>query len=953
MEAVFLKLLNMSITASWLILGAILVRFLFKKAPKYLRFIAWALVGARLILPITPESVMSLIPSAEPIPQEILTTSTPQIHSGINAVNQFINPIISEALTPPSASSVPSVEAVAPTTPMQTLTHVASIVWICGMVLMLGYALISYVVLRRRVAASVYSENGAYICDDIDSPFVLGIIKPRIYMPSSLDEIQAEHVASHERAHIKRRDHWWKPLSFVLLSVYWFNPLIWVAYVLLCRDIELACDERVARTMSDEEKAAYSSSLLELSIPHKMITACPVAFGEVGVKDRIKSVLSYKKPTLWIIIAALVACAVLAVTLFTSPESKAEKDEPKQEEKDEPAKEEKDEPIKEEKQEEEDESPESFEIASEWDRYVCEDSKDAIKPFFELNETEKRYAFFYSGFSSHVSAGDYEMTDQALILREYLGHNKYSEYVFRPTENGYAFDAAASTPLPEYKYGENAQPEPCLADGAEFCLKPTDFDLIGDQPWMVNYNNADETYYFSVFTKDGRRIAYQDDLENPPEFSYIGDNLLKVSGWGTAYINLETGSTNGFNDVVCENEKAGRYAFIHGQMIETTSVVVCDMFDKSRYYLCVPLTDYNTSGQGKVSATMSDDGTVNLSYVINDGSTRDIVIDENTLNCMNSDSRSYLMHQMQLLTPERSLYGVYNKDSYEYVIRYKGREITFESPYGLEGRFHMIGEVLADLTNDGTADIIVGFPTENDKSETDEIRVFDGNTLDELKVDPIFDAITEQVKLSNDDERYYIEVAGEKYVFDRARLLTFGFEPTLKMTQDLSVYVLDNKIVGVIEYGIDGCSLVTIRPEYRFDGEKFVFGDMTVEAYEEFMIENENASAESTPDTAAPAAKPNRAPDTSHNTDTSVNIDANISTSTSTNTSTNTSTSTHMRIPTTPEMNVPDTYISESYTPSVSPSTPEKIRTEEEDDSHNDEFTMEGVLLVPVYRVIP
>lgn len=421
MESVFLKLLNMSITASWLVLGAVVLRMLFKRAPKYLRFIAWALVGIRLLFPISLESVFSLIPSAEPIPQEILTDSTPAVTG---------------------AESVPSA------TPIQTLTHIATIVWICGMALMLGYALVSCIILRRRVGASLLCENGAYICDDIDSPFVFGIIKPRIYIPSSLNVIQTEHVLTHERAHIKRRDHWWKPLAFVLLSVYWFNPVIWVAYILLCRDIELACDERVARNMDDDEKVAYSNSLLELSIPRKMITACPVAFGEVGVKDRIRSVLSCKKPTLWIIIATVAACSVLAVTLMTEP---VQEDETKQTEKA--------------------DGQESGEFP-EWDqKYTAVTSKETISPYFCLDEESRSYMFVYSGLSSYISMGTYSLVGDGLVLAEDETEN---EYVFRKTEEGYTFDASASAALPEYKYSADSEPEACIEDGTLFYLKPAE-----------------------------------------------------------------------------------------------------------------------------------------------------------------------------------------------------------------------------------------------------------------------------------------------------------------------------------------------------------------------------------------------------------------------------------------------------------------------------------------------
>lgn len=452
MEAVFLKLVNMSITASWMILAAILMRSIFKKAPKSLRFAVWALVALRLMFPISLESALSLIPSAEPLPQEILIAPVPQIDSGIPVVNQMINPVISTQLAPAPAHQS---EAISALTPMQTLTHIASTVWICGTVLIVGYAIVSYAVLRRRVAAGIKIERGIYICDELDSPFVLGIIRPRIYMPSSLEGERKEHVISHERAHISRRDHWWKPLGFMLLAVYWFNPMIWVAYILLCRDIELACDERVTRKLTDEERAAYSASLLELSIPRRMISACPVAFGEVGVKDRIKSVLSYKKPTLWIIIASVVICSVLAVTLLTDPKDGGDhKNDPEEKQG--------------EKQEKDTDNTSTEEPVQEpeWDqKYVAETSKDAISPYFCLNEDEKSYLFVYSGFSSHVSVGKYTLIDgDILFIEDETG----KEYVFRVSEDAYAFDASASAALPEYKYSENSEPQVCLEDGTLF-----------------------------------------------------------------------------------------------------------------------------------------------------------------------------------------------------------------------------------------------------------------------------------------------------------------------------------------------------------------------------------------------------------------------------------------------------------------------------------------------------
>lgn len=310
MEAVFLKLLNMSITASWIVLAVLLLRLLLKKAPKAILCLLWALVGIRLVCPISFESIFSLIPSAEPIPSDILYAQTPAIQSGIPALNHTINPILSESLAPEVGNSV---------NPMQLLTLLASIVWIVGMVGMLLYAGISYLRIRRRVKMSISVGDHIRICDSIPSPFILGIFRPCIYLPSSLGEAESEYVLAHERAHLRRHDHWWKPLGFLLLSVYWFNPLLWVAYILLCRDIELACDERVIKELGNGCKKAYTSVLLRCSVPRKMIAACPLAFGEVGVKGRIKNVLNYRKPAFWIIAAAILLCITAAVAFLTNP----------------------------------------------------------------------------------------------------------------------------------------------------------------------------------------------------------------------------------------------------------------------------------------------------------------------------------------------------------------------------------------------------------------------------------------------------------------------------------------------------------------------------------------------------------------------------------------------------------------------------------------------------------
>jgi len=310
MEAVFLKILNMGITAGYLALAVILMRLLLKKAPKWIAVLMWGLVAIRLVCPFSLESIFSLIPSAETVPSTILHTNTPSIHSGIGALNSVVNPIFTEHLAPAAGQSV---------TPMQQIASVASILWLAGMAAMLVYIAFSYLKIRARVKEAVPQEKGIWICDRVDTPFILGVIRPRIYLPSAMDPQDMEYVIAHEKAHLKRRDHWWKPFGFLLLTVYWFNPLLWVGYVLLCKDIELACDEKVIRDMGADSKKAYSDALINCSAPRKGIAACPLAFGEVGVKGRIKAVLHYKKPAFWLLVTAVVCCFAVALCFLTDP----------------------------------------------------------------------------------------------------------------------------------------------------------------------------------------------------------------------------------------------------------------------------------------------------------------------------------------------------------------------------------------------------------------------------------------------------------------------------------------------------------------------------------------------------------------------------------------------------------------------------------------------------------
>ena len=311
MAAVFLKLLNLSISASWLVLAVLVLRLVSKRSPKWINVLLWGIVALRLVLPFSIESALSLIPSAETVsPAVVQFDPAPTITSGVSIIDNAVNPSLSEHF-----AAVPTMSV----NPLYVWTEIAGWVWLIGLGAMLLYALVSYLRLRRRVSVSLPVQDHIYLCDAISSPFILGVVKPHIYLPSTLDEVQRQNVLSHERAHLTRRDHWWKPLGFALLAVYWFNPVLWLAYALLCRDIELACDERVIRTMDESAVKTYSTVLLACSMPRKAVITCPLAFGEVGVKERVKNALHYKKPAFWVVAASVTVCIVVAVCFLTNP----------------------------------------------------------------------------------------------------------------------------------------------------------------------------------------------------------------------------------------------------------------------------------------------------------------------------------------------------------------------------------------------------------------------------------------------------------------------------------------------------------------------------------------------------------------------------------------------------------------------------------------------------------
>ena len=299
MTSLFLRMLNVSIIASWITLVILLLRFLLKKSPRWITCLLWIIVALRLLLPFFPESRMSLIPSAEPLIRQTVSEQTTAASDGADA------PANHTSLSQPDH--------------WEQFLPAASVIWLAGTGLLLVYGLVSWLRLRHKVQASIRQEKNVYACDQVDSPFILGCFCPRIYVPSGMEEQVLQCVLAHENAHIRRKDHWWKPLAFVLLAVYWFNPVLWLVYILLCRDIESACDEKAVAGMDTAGKQRYSQALILCSIPRRMIMTCPVAFGEVAIKERIKRVLYYKKPAVWLVAISAVVCLVASVCLLTNP----------------------------------------------------------------------------------------------------------------------------------------------------------------------------------------------------------------------------------------------------------------------------------------------------------------------------------------------------------------------------------------------------------------------------------------------------------------------------------------------------------------------------------------------------------------------------------------------------------------------------------------------------------
>ena len=308
-DRIFSALLNRAVAATLLILAVCVYRALSPKAPKWTRLFLWALAGLRLCLPFSIRSAWSLVPSEKILDYETAQSAAkPEITSGIAALNRAVNPAFGESFAATPAASV---------NPLQVWMHLAGLAWAIGVLALLLAALVSVWKLRRRVRASIELQKGVRLCDAIDTPFLLGLFRPTVYLPSQLSQQERDVVLAHEAAHKTHGDCVWKGLGYGILCVYWFYPPVWLGYALFCRDLELACDERAVKRLSLEEKKRYASVLLSCSVPRGSFPVCPLAFGEVGVKERVKRVLD-KKPAKALIALALAVCLVIGVCFLTA-----------------------------------------------------------------------------------------------------------------------------------------------------------------------------------------------------------------------------------------------------------------------------------------------------------------------------------------------------------------------------------------------------------------------------------------------------------------------------------------------------------------------------------------------------------------------------------------------------------------------------------------------------------
>ena len=445
MTVAFTDVLNLSISASWLVLAVIAARLALKKAPKALHCALWALVAIRLLCPVSIESAVSLIPSREVVPHDYLVMEphTPEFSQSAT-LDIITNPIYDAPLR---IEIEPTVDRV------QHWGLVGTVLWLAGMGAMGIYALYSYLSLRLRVRLAAWVSGRVWECDGLESPFILGLLRPRIYLPSDLDRKTRENVLAHENTHLRRLDHLWKPLGFALLAVHWFNPVMWLGYSLLCRDIELACDEKVIRSLDRSAVRAYSEALVRCAVPHRSIALCPLAFGEVGVKGRIRAMTRYKKPGLALTAIAVITALLLAACFLTDPiepSSAPVESTP--------------EPVE--------QLTENQNVVKQVILYRPENMPDFTAPEFQLCSGDT-FVMVENPLTSYHGHGSYTLEGGTLVLRTDDG--RY-EYTFTADGDAFLYDRDRSDDIEYYLDLREAIP---LPDGTRFVI--SDSQLLASQ----------------------------------------------------------------------------------------------------------------------------------------------------------------------------------------------------------------------------------------------------------------------------------------------------------------------------------------------------------------------------------------------------------------------------------------------------------------------------------------
>lgn len=546
MTNTFITILNISITASYIALAAMMLRLMLKKNPKWISCLLWALVAIRLLVPFSFESKLSLIPDTEPVKavssavssDSAVTNKTPVINNQVtvDTPNTPANSVTH--ITPDKSEDNPvqDISPIGPTTDTsnskesnRSIYPVLSYIWIGGAGCMLAYSVISYLRIKARVRASIRTDKNIYICDNISTPFILGVIKPKIYLPSALWGDELRYITNHEKAHLRRCDHLWKPLGFLLLSIHWFNPVMWLAYILLCRDIELACDEKVLKEMGTNSKKHYSETLLTFSTERRLVSACPLAFGEVGVKQRIKNILNYKKPAFWVILLSLVLCVAVGLCFLTNPVKENENSDPNSD-------------LAQ-------NLPEILPADCITDNYILYTYQDATNSnktsHIKLYPKDESFEFMINPLSSYLPMGTYAIEGNTLIL----DCDDDNQYVFEFLDSyTLMFIENESSELPVFKYSaDDTEATKPFYDGTRFSIENTQYKGVTNSRATAIPYTYEEIVETIIDAYPWNRGDGSSAIPDFPHASYMYRRHNDLSEIGYALIDLDK---NGVDELV-------------------------------------------------------------------------------------------------------------------------------------------------------------------------------------------------------------------------------------------------------------------------------------------------------------------------------------------------------------------------------------------------------------------